>query len=111
MKKPHKWTNVYPQGTKEGNEEHSFFIVLARNPKWVWRSTASIAKESGLTKERTEQIINKYYNKGMIFQNPSNEDQWGYWERCPEMLPKDDSSITKKEQKDRIDKAINAQNP
>lgn len=105
MKKPKKWTDVYPQGTKEGDEEQAFFISLARNNKWQWRSTAAIAKEANLSKERVEELLNKYYKKGMVFQNPQNEDQWGYWERVPEMLPKDDSSITDRDHEDRIKKA------
>ncbi len=104
MKKPPKWTSVYPQGSKEGDEEQVFFIALARNVKWQWRSTAAIAKESNLTKERIEELLNKYYKKNMVFQNPQNEDQWGYWERVPEMLPKDDLSITDKDHQDRINK-------
>ena len=102
--KPPRWTNTYPHGTKEGDEELKFFIALARNPKYQWRSTSAIAKEAGITKERVEEIINKYYKKGMVFQNPRNEDQWGYWERVPEMLPKMQKSISQKDQDDRINK-------
>lgn len=100
---PPKWTEVYPQGTKQGDEEQDLFIALARNPKWQWRSTAQLAKETGLSKERVEEILNKYRKKGMVFQNPSNEDQWGYWERVPEMLPKVKKSLTAIDQKKRID--------
>jgi hypothetical protein len=103
-KTPPKWVNVYPQGTKEGDEEQGFFIALARNVKWQWRSTASLAKEANLSKERVDEILNKYYKKGMVFQNPLNEDQWGYWERVPEMLPKEEISITQKDHNDRINK-------
>ena len=59
MKKLPKWTDVYPQGCKAGDEEQDFFIALARNPKWQWRSVAAIAKESGLSKERVEELLNK----------------------------------------------------
>jgi len=104
--KPKKWSEVYPQGTKEGDEEQKFFIALARHPKWTWRSTSAIAKETNLTKERVEEIIAKYFKKNMVFQNPQNEDQWAYWERVPEMLPKDQGTITEKDQKERIKKAI-----
>lgn len=104
-KLPSKWTDVYPQGTKEGDEEQGFFISLARNPKWSWRSTASIAKESKLSKERVDEILNKYWKKGMVFQNPANEDQWAYWERVPDMLPKEEESITSKDHNDRIKRA------
>lgn len=101
-KTPPKWTSVYPQGTKQGDEEQGFFIALARSPKWEWRSTASIAKEANLSRERVDEILNKYWLKGMVFQNPSNEDQWGYWERVPEMLPAKVESITEKDHNDRI---------
>lgn len=103
--KPLKWTSVYPHGTKQGDEELKFFISLARNPKFQWRSTSAIAKESGLTKERVEEIISKYHKKGIVFQNPKNEDQYGYWERCPEMLPDDKKSISGKDQNDRVNMA------
>lgn len=104
--KPPKWTTVYPHGTKQGDEELKFFISLARNPKFQWRSTSAIAKESGLTKEKVEEIISKYHKKGMVFQNPKNEDQYGYWERVPEMLPDDKKSISGKDQNDRVNKVI-----
>lgn len=105
-KKPPKWLDVYPQGTKEGNEEQSFFIALGRHPKYQWRSTAAIAKESGLEVDRVEEIIAKYYKKGMVFQNPKNEDQWGYWERCPEMLKDDSKSVVQMDHKKRINDAL-----
>jgi len=104
--KPPKWTDTYPHGTKQGDEEVKFFISLARNPKFQWRSTSAIAKESGLTKERVEEIIQKYHRKGMIFQNPKNDEQWGYWERVPEMLPDAKKSISGKDQCDRVNKAV-----
>lgn len=103
---PPKWYQVYPLGTKEGDEEARLFRVLARNPKYEWRSTGALAKESKLAKERVEQILNKYYKKGMVFQNPSSEDQWGYWERVPNLVPDVKKSLAKKDQDDRIDKAL-----
>ncbi len=105
MKIPN-WTDIYPQGTREGDEEQKFFIALARHPKYVWRSTSGLAKETGLTKVRVEEIIAKYHKKHMVFQSPSNEDNWAYWNRCPDMLPKDESTITEKDQSDRIKKVI-----
>jgi len=104
MKKPEKWTDTYPQGTKAGEEEYKFFKSLARNPKYEWRSTSGIAKEADLSKERVEEIIKKYLKKGMVFQNAKNEDLWAYWERVKDLLPKDDKSISKKDQDKRIDK-------
>ena len=103
--KPKKWTDVYPQGTKEGNEEQRFFIALARQPEYKWRSVAALAKESNLTKERVEEIISKYYKKNMIFASPKAEDHWGYWERVPECLEQDHGSLAQTDQKKRIDKA------
>lgn len=105
MSNPKKWINVYPQGTKEGDQEQKFFIALARHPKYDFRSVSALSKESGLNENRVEEIIQKYYDKGMIFQNPKNEDQWGYWERCTELLNADDTSISKQDKDDRIDEA------
>lgn len=105
IKKPKKWIDVYPQGSKAGDEEQRFFIALGRHPKFVWRSIAAIAKEANLSKERTEKIIEKYYKKNMVFQNPKSEDQWGYWERVPEMLKEDNGSISQSDKNKRIDKA------
>jgi len=105
IKYPPKWTDIYPQGTKEGNEEQRFFIALSRNAKYSFRSVSALAKEANLTKERVEEIILKYVKKGMVFQNPANEDQWGYWERNQDMLPSDKGSIQTNDQNKRIDKA------
>ena len=82
-----KWTQIYPQNTPEGNEEQRFFAGknrqsgLARHPKWTWRSTKALVQESGLSLERVEEIINKYYNLGMIVMSKAKPDHWGYWER------------------------------
>ena len=103
--KPPVWTNIYPIGTKEGDEEFAFFVSLARNPKYVWRSTSGIASDSGLAKERVEEIIEKYLKLNMIFQHPKNDDSWGYWERVPpEVLPKKYQSLVDKDHKARIKK-------
>jgi hypothetical protein len=105
-KKPKKWADIYPVGTPEGDEEAKFFKTLARNPKYEWRSTAALIKESGLNKKRVDEIISKYHKLGLIFQSPKNEDHWGYWERVPDMLPDVDQSLAKKDQNSRIDKAL-----
>lgn len=102
MNNPPDWYNVYPQGTKEGDEEQKFFTSLARNTKWNWRSVSSISKETGLSKERVEDIIFKYMKKGMIFQNPKNDDQWGYWANVPEMLGKQTKSINHEDYDNRL---------
>lgn len=101
---PPKWHQVYPQGSNAGNEECKFFIALARHPKFAWRSVSAVAKESGLSRKRVEEILNKYFAKGMVFPSPKNEDNWGYWERVPEMLTPASGSLASKDQKNRIDK-------
>jgi len=103
--KPKKWSDIYPHGTKEGDEEFAFFVSLARNAKYVWRSTAGIANETNLTKERVEEIIQKYLKLNMVYQHPKNDDNWGYWARVPpEMLPKEHKSLVSKDQKQRMSK-------
>lgn len=104
--KPKKWTEVYPVGTSEGNEESKFFRYLARNQRYEWRSTAALAKESGLSKKRVEEIVEKYYKLGMIFQHPKNEDHWAYWERVPEMLKDQYKPVFEKDKDERINSKI-----
>lgn len=108
--RPKRWTDVYPQGTKEGDEESRFFKSLARHPKYDWRSTAALAKESGLTQHRVEQIIDKYLKLKMVFQSPSNEEHWGYWERVPHMLPDMYISTSDADKDSRIKKASKREN-
>lgn len=103
---PKTWTQAYPQGTREGNEEQAFFIAIARHPKYEWRSTAMIVKESGLSKTRVEEIIQKYVKMGLVFASPTREDHWAYWERVPEMLPCDDGTVAESDQDERIDQHI-----
>jgi len=105
---PPKWVNVYPQGTKEGDEEQLLFICLARNSKYEWRSVATIAKETSLSKERVEEILSKYYKHGMVFQSVKNEDLWAYWERVPNLVNGNPDSISDKDKKGRIEEAMDA---
>lgn len=107
MIKPPKWTNVFPQGTKEGNEETSFFIALTYDKQYQWKSVAALAKETGLPRVKVEAIIKKYFLKGMLFQHPTNPDSWGYWEKVPHMLPEQPKTLAEKDQENRIKKAYN----
>jgi hypothetical protein len=109
MTKPKKWTEIYPVGTNEGDEESKFFKALARRKEYQWRSTAAIAKESGLSKQRVEEIVNKYLKKGVVFQSPKREDHWGYWERVPEMLNQDKKSIAQTDKDARVKKAMRSE--
>ena len=102
---PPHWYNVYPQGTKQGDEEAKFFKVLARDPQYKWRSTSAIAKESGLSKQRTEEIIAKYSKMGVVIASKKNENSWAYWERVPKTLAAalDNRSIGQRDKDSRVD--------
>jgi hypothetical protein len=104
--KPRKWTEVYPVGTKEGDEESRFFKSLARHPKYEWRSTAALAKESNLSTKRAEEIIAKYFRLNMILQNPKNEEHWGYWERVKDLLPEEYVSVSDADKIKRVDRFL-----
>lgn len=106
--KPKKWTEVYPYGTKEGDQEAKFFRAIARNQKYDYRSVSALIKETGLTRERVEEIIDKYskFNPPLLYPHPSNEDHWGYWERCPDQLHSDKRNISQKDQDNRVNKHL-----
>lgn len=104
-KKLQKWWNVIPGGT-EGDEDTKLFIALGRHKKYEWRSADALAKESGLSLQRAEQFLNKYWKLGVVVQKPENEDLWAYWERVPSHVAGDDSSITDTDQDQRIDKIV-----
>ena len=109
MAQPKKWTEVYAYGTREGDEEAKVFRALARHAKFDWRSTGAIVKETGLSRERVEEIIDKYVNKinpPLIYSHGTNEDHWGYWERCPEVLKTDRRGISQKDKDQRIDQHV-----
>ena len=105
---PKKWINVYPAGTTEGNDEARLFkgngkCGLARHPKFDWRTVSSLAKESGLTDERVEEILDKYVKLGMVFQSPKNPEMFVYWERATDLVPDVEQSIANTDKKKRID--------
>lgn len=107
MSNPKKWPEVYPYGTKEGDEEARFFRALARHSKFEYRSVGAIVKSTGLTRERVEEIIDKYVNKikpPLVYPHQTNEDHWCYWERCPDVIQKDNRGISEKDKDNRIDK-------
>ena len=110
-KLPPKWTDIYPQGTKIGDEEQRFFIALERNAKWTFVNTDALAKEAKLTPIRIEEICNKYLKFGVVIQNPKDENQWGYWERNLDLLEPDEKSICSTDQEKRIDDTLNTSSP
>lgn len=108
MDKPQKWTDAYPYGTKEGDEESKVFRVLARGSH-DFQSTSHITKASGLTRQRVEEIIDKYVNKvkpSLIIPNIENDESWAYWERVPDLLRKDERNISQKDMDKRIDRQL-----
>jgi hypothetical protein len=105
---PKKWTEVYPYGTQGGDEEASFFKAIARR-KMDFSSTAQIVKATGLSQQRVEEIIDKYVNKvkpALIYAHPTQEDHWGYWERCPDRLEEEKRDIARKDKDLRVDKHL-----
>lgn len=106
MNQPKKWTEVYAHGTKAGDEEMAVFKVLARG-KYDYRSVGAIVKESGISRERVEEIIHKYATKHsppLIVQHPTNEDNWGYWERNLGSVKKPKKGVAKTDKDDRVKK-------
>ena len=101
--KPRPWSDVYPQGTKEGDEEQAFFTALSRN-KEVWPTTDALAHQTGLSKQRIDEIINKYIRRNMVFQHERHDNKWAYWERVPDRVVDDPISLKDKDHKDRINK-------
>lgn len=100
---PKKWWEVYPKNTTAGDEERKMFIALARDPQYEWRSVSAIASESGLTKTRVEEILDKYHNAGMVFQNSKNPELWGYWERVkPELATKKKTTLADEDKAQRL---------
>src|SRR4051812_294868 len=77
------WWEVFPHGTREGDEENRFFCALARHSD-KWRSVSDLSVQTQLPKARVEEMIAKYAQEGMIYNNPKDPDEWGYWERVGE---------------------------
>ena len=95
-----QWHDIYPHGTFEGEEEKKFFIALIRNPKYKnWRSASAIAKETGLSIERVEEIIYKYNKVGLIIQKQDNSEFWGYYYNNLDSVAEDPLSVIEEERK------------
>lgn len=87
------WYDVYPKGTKQGDVEEKLFKSLARNKKWKWRSINALAKETGISEEEIEKILDKYYKLKMVYQNPNSDTQWAYWSNVPDLINRPNESI------------------
>jgi len=109
MNMPKKWHEVYPYGTKQGDEEAKIFRALSRHSKFEYRSISALEKATGLGRERIEEIIDKYatqYDPPLIYAHPSQDDHWGYWERCSSDLKGPEKSISGQDKQNRIDKHL-----
>jgi len=105
MKKLPEWHELYPQGTPEGDAEQLVFIALTRNSKWKnWRSVSAIAKETKLDPTVIENIIYKYFQIGIIIQNPKNAEFWGYLYSNLEDAPENELSIIDQEKQKYYDR-------
>ena len=103
-----EWYEIYPQGTQEGEEEKSFFISLARNKKYKnWRSASAISKETDIHQQRVEEIIFKYNKIGLVIQNPSNTEFWGYYHNNLDSIPEEKDSVIAEERKKLLNKKLN----
>lgn len=104
-----KWWAVY-----NGDEEKRFFVGkdgnsgLCRNNGFDWRSTEALARESGLSKSRVEQIIDKYHKAGIVVQHAKDPEKWGYWEKVGSAAASNTKDTTKDDQQARVDKAKGA---
>lgn len=103
-----EWYEIYPQGTPEGEEEKNFFISLARNKKYKqWRSASAISKETNISQQRVEEIIFKYNKMGIVIQNPSNSDFWGYYHNNLDVVPEERDSVIVEERRKLLNKKLN----
>lgn len=103
-----EWYEIYPQGTPEGEEEKKFFISLARNKKYKqWRSVSAISKETDISQQRIEEIIFKYNKIGLVIQNPSNTEFWGYYHNNLDIVPEEKDSVIAEERKKLLNKKLN----
>lgn len=105
------WYDIYPQGTQEGEEEKNFFIALIRNSKYKnWRSVSALAKETGLSPEKIEQIIFKYNKIGLVIQKIDNPEFWGYYYNNLDSIVEEPLSAIEEERQKIIKKLKSASN-
>lgn len=110
MSKPQKWHEVY-----RGDEEKNVFVgkdgtsglIRAKDKegkRFEWRSTDALARESGLSKKRVEEILDHWCKKGVVRQHSKDPEKWGYWEIVG--APKDDPDVVAEDHKQRVDKQL-----
>ena len=76
-----KWHQIYT----DTDELHLFVGKDKRSglvrSQYDWRSVSSLAKEAGLSVDRTEQLIKKFVKMGVVVHSAKNESHYGYWEK------------------------------
>ena len=102
--KKKKWHEVYPVGTKEGDEEAEFFKVLARG-KYDWRTVNAIVKETKLSEKRVEEIINKYERMGLVVNSTKDPEKYGYYLRVEKSGGKKGKTLAEEDHNQRLKSA------
>ena len=59
-----KWWEV-----ASSEEEKTLFKILARNPKYSWRSLSSILKETGWSREKLESVTEPFRKRKIIMKS------------------------------------------
>ena len=115
MTNPPKWWEVH-----RNDEEKCVFVgkdgksgLIRGKDKdgkpFSWRTTDSLSKESGLSKKRTEEILDHWCKKGVVRVNPKDPEKWGYWENVGS--EKAEPNPVETDHKERMDKVKNLNAP
>jgi len=107
---PDKWHKIYRTDEekcvfvgKDGQSGLIRAVDKTTGKRFEWRSTDALARESGLSKKRVEEILEYYCNKKIVRQHSKDPEKWGYWEVVgPE---KEDPDVVAKDHESRIEKA------
>ncbi len=110
IKLPEKWHKVYRTDEekcvfvgKDGNSGLIRATDKTTGKRFEWRSTDALARESGLSKKRVEEILEYYCNKKVVRQHSKDPEKWGYWEVVGE--EKNDPDVVAEDHAKRMDKA------
>ncbi len=107
-----KWYDVY-----QGNDERAFFVGKDGKSGLVrsiynYRSVAAVAKESGLSKARVEQIVSKYLKMGLVVASSDKEDHYAYWGRVsPNLTAGAAPTVAAVDQANRVNKLASNKKP
>lgn len=111
VKLPEKWHKVYRTDEekcvfvgKDGNSGLIRATDKITGKRFEWRSTDALARESGLSKKRVEEILEYYCNKKVVRQHSKDPEKWGYWEVVGE--EKNDPDVVAEDHAKRMDKAV-----